>query len=72
MATKKQKREAALAKRAAFEAKWKAQGLAALEKSREDDAAERAMIRAQADRYNKRWRELLHQHGLSPASKEND
>ena len=59
MATKKQKREAMAAKRAAFEAQVKADGLKALQRDREHQAAIESEIKTAAERINARHREIL-------------
>lgn len=59
MATKKQKREAALAKRAAFEAEVKADGLKALARAKEHEAQVMAAYDQEIEKINRRHREIL-------------
>lgn len=64
MATKKQKREAAQAKREAFLAEERERGLDAQRASHEADAQERERVRAQAERINHRYKTILAQAGV--------
>lgn len=59
MATKKQKREAAQAKRAAFEAEVKADGLKALARAKKHEDQVRASYTEEAERINKHRLETL-------------
>lgn len=59
MATKKQKRLAAQAKREAFMAEVEAVGLAALKKSREMEEARREQAAAEAQKVNARVQSIM-------------
>lgn len=65
MATKKQKREQALAKRAKFDAEIKAEGLAALQRDREFQAAITEMFLQEAAAINARHRQILTEASLA-------
>lgn len=67
MATKKQKREAALAKREAEMAKIKAEGLAALQHDREYREAQRERIMEEAMIINQRHQEILNNETIKRA-----
>lgn len=62
MATKKQKREAALAKRAEYMEKIGASGLAAQQVDREERARMDAEFKKFADEMNERHRQVLDRH----------
>jgi hypothetical protein len=64
MATKKQKREAALAKREEFLKKEAEAGLEAQKASKIRRAADEQLIREVADSINDRHREILGRHGI--------
>lgn len=59
MATKKQKREAGLAKRAEFLAKEREIGLAAQRRAREEEEQETARIKEQVEAVNRKYRQIL-------------
>ncbi|QAY16277.1 hypothetical protein SEA_ICEWARRIOR_65 [Streptomyces phage IceWarrior] len=64
MATKKQKREAALAKREAFLKKERERGLAAQREGREIEAYRQEKLKSDAEVINARYRAILAQHGI--------
>lgn len=64
MATKKQKREAALTKRAEYLAKMKDEGLQAQRQDRAKREIEAAQLKEWADGYNDHCREILARHGV--------
>jgi hypothetical protein len=64
VATKKQKRAAALAKREAMLEEIKAEGLAAQEYDRRLREIEAARGREWSDRKNEEYREILQRHGI--------
>lgn len=64
MATKKQKREAALAKREKFLEEVRVAGLEAQRLSRAEDERRGVLMQAEADRINQRWANILTSNGL--------
>jgi hypothetical protein len=64
MATKKEKRAAALAKREAFLEEVRESGLAAQQEAREIEAYRQERISADADLINARYRAILARHGI--------
>lgn len=66
MATKKQKRQAALEKRAKFEAQVKAEGLLALKKAKEHEAKVKGIYLAEIEQINQRHNKILQDAGLVP------
>jgi len=64
MATKKQKRAAAEAKREKFMADLRADGLAAQKASREAEKKRREAAKAEVDQLNRRHRDILRSHGI--------
>lgn len=65
MATKKQKREAALAKREAFEEERRQTGLKAQETDRERRARKSRQNQAEAKKVNDRHNTILAMHGIT-------
>jgi hypothetical protein len=68
MATKKQKRAAAQAKREAFLAEVKADGLKALEGSRQRQKKADEIMTQAAKEINEHRRAILHRHGINPGT----
>lgn len=64
MATKKQKREAALAKREKFLAEVRADGLEAQRLDQEAQEKQEQLMKAEADRINQRYRNILAKVGV--------
>ncbi|AOZ64933.1 hypothetical protein SEA_MAYA_66 [Streptomyces phage Maya] len=64
MATKKQKREAALAKRQKFLEEERERGLAAQKAGHVAEEREREILKAKIDLINDRHRNILAQHGI--------
>ena len=64
MATKKQKREAAEAKRAKFEAEMKTSGLAAQNRDRAEQTVKQERMREEIESINQRHREILDRNGV--------
>jgi hypothetical protein len=67
MTTKKQKREAAKAKREKFLAEERERGLAAQRAGRAREDEEMEILRAKIDLINKRHRTILSSHGIPSA-----
>lgn len=65
MATKKQKREAALAKREKYMKEVKESGLAAQRRAHEIEEAQFESLKEYAGQVNARHREILNRHGYS-------
>jgi Skp family chaperone for outer membrane proteins len=68
MATKKQKHEAAMAKREKFLAEVRADGLRAQKASREAEKKRSEEIKAAAEKVNKRYRDILIARGIIPGT----
>jgi hypothetical protein len=73
MATKKQKREAALARREKFLADERAAGLAAQALDHDEQAKKNALMQAEADRINQKYENILRSelHKFLPGLKTN-
>lgn len=69
MATKKQKHEAAMAKREKFMVELKAEGLAAQKAGREAEKKRRERDSAEAQKINERYRNVLIANGIIPGAK---